>query len=127
MYADKNRSVIVLAAIERYGSMANLARHLDVSPQVLHAWTVRGVPLRSLNTLSAATGLSKFELRPDIYGGDPKLNPNGMLDREIVDALDEATLRAKERHRIIPREIESLIRAAENCVAMLRDRERKND
>jgi len=126
MYPDRNRSVIVCAAIERYGSMANLARHLDVSPQVLHAWTVRGVPLRSLNTLSAATGLSKYELRPDIYGKAP-MNPNGMLDHEIVDALDEAAVRAKERHRIIPREIESLIRAAENCVRMLRDRERKND
>ena len=125
MYPDRNRSVIVLAAIERYGSMANLARHLDVSRQVLHAWTVRGVPLRSLVDLSTATGLSKYELRPDIYGGDPKLNPNGMLDREIVDALDDAALRARERHRIIPREIESLIRAAENCVRMLRGRERE--
>src|SRR5215472_6004225 len=122
MIADVSRRRIVKAAVERYGSMAALARHIGVFPQALHAWTVTiPVPMRHVAALAEATGLARHELRPDIYEAPQSMNPNGMLDREIIDALDEAALRAKERGE--DRDIEKLILAAEDCVRMLRDRE----
>lgn len=55
------------------GGQAQLARELGVSIQFVNQW-VRGsrpVPARHVLAIEAATGVSRHDLRPDIFGPAP--------------------------------------------------------
>ncbi len=53
-------------AIRREGSLRRVAERLGVSRQAMQQWTL--VPVRRVLMLEAMSGVSRYELRPDIYG-----------------------------------------------------------
>ncbi len=59
-------------AILKIGSQSALARLLGVSQPAVSGWHKRGTPLPAEHVLAveAATGVSKHDLRPDIYPRD---------------------------------------------------------
>ncbi len=55
-------------AIEAAGGLSSLAERLKTSPQVISNWRARGsVPAVRVLDLERETGVSRHELRPDIY------------------------------------------------------------
>jgi len=61
-------------AVKRAGSQAELARALKISPQRLVYWRKPGnrVPAEQCAAIERATGISRHDLRPDIFGKAPK-------------------------------------------------------
>lgn len=53
-------------AVQRVGSASELARRLGVTPAAVLQWD-RVPPLRVLD-VERESGVSRYELRPDIYG-----------------------------------------------------------
>ncbi|WP_155760620.1 transcriptional regulator [Stenotrophomonas maltophilia] len=61
----------IAAAVEKAGTgQAGLARLLGVSPQAVNQWVNgnRPVPPRHVLAIEKATGVSRHELRPDVFG-----------------------------------------------------------
>lgn len=61
-------------AIEKTeGGQAALARAIGVSPQAVSQWVTkrRPVPPRLAIAIEAATGVSRHDLRPDVFGPAP--------------------------------------------------------
>ena len=61
----------ITTAIEKQGSgQAGIARLLGVSPQAVSQWVsgMRPVPPRHAIAIEAATGVSRHDLRPDVFG-----------------------------------------------------------
>lgn len=54
-------------AISAAGSGKALASLLGVTPMAVSYWKVRGVPARQALRIESATGVSRHELRPDLY------------------------------------------------------------
>ena len=55
--------------------MAELARRIGVSPQVVNNWRARGsIPPQYVVGISVATGVRPHDLRPDLYP-DPDWMP----------------------------------------------------
>ncbi|MBD1555216.1 transcriptional regulator [Pseudomonas typographi] len=54
-------------AILAAGSGKALAQLLGVTPMAVSYWKVRGVPARQALPIEKATGVSRHELRPDLY------------------------------------------------------------
>lgn len=55
------------------GGQAGLARALDVTPQFVSQWVTgrRPVPPKTAIAIEARFGVSRHELRPDIFGPPP--------------------------------------------------------
>jgi len=65
----------IKSAIARYEKpQAAVARHLQVTPQAVHQWVKgqRPVPPRLALQIEADTGVSRHDLRPDVFGDTPK-------------------------------------------------------
>lgn len=60
-------------AVRREGSRTAVAKKLDLTRQALDQWK-EGVPAKHVLALEAMSGVSRYEIRPDIYG--PKPRPN---------------------------------------------------
>jgi DNA-binding transcriptional regulator YdaS (Cro superfamily) len=59
-------------AIEKAGGPSGLARSLQVKPNVVTNWRLRGqVPAEQVLAVEAATGISRHDLRPDVFGPPP--------------------------------------------------------
>lgn len=59
-------------AIEAAGGPAGLARALAVKPNVVTNWRLRKqVPAEQVLAVEAATGVSRHDLRPDVFGDAP--------------------------------------------------------
>jgi DNA-binding transcriptional regulator YdaS (Cro superfamily) len=57
-------------AKQRAGGAVGLARKLgQISSQAISQWTK--VPARHVLDVERITGVSRYELRPDLYGDDP--------------------------------------------------------
>ncbi|MBJ2282469.1 helix-turn-helix domain-containing protein [Pseudomonas sp. MF6767] len=54
-------------AILAAGSGKALAGLLGVTPMAVSYWKARGVPARHALSIEKATGVSRHELRPDLY------------------------------------------------------------
>ncbi|MNJ57919.1 hypothetical protein D3C77_535300 [compost metagenome] len=54
-------------AIHAAGSGKALAELLGVTPMAVSYWKARGVPAKQALPIEKATGVSRHELRPDIY------------------------------------------------------------
>lgn len=56
-------------AIDRFGGQSALARHIGVSQQSVSKWVRRRKPLPPEHVIAVetATGISRHDLRPDIY------------------------------------------------------------
>jgi DNA-binding transcriptional regulator YdaS (Cro superfamily) len=52
-------------AVKRVGGLAALARQLDISPQAVQQWRIAPA-VRTLE-IERLTGVSRYELRPDLY------------------------------------------------------------
>lgn len=68
------RAVHAAAAVACDGTAGTvlIARHCGVSLQAVHKWLRAGVPppKRCLD-IERITNISRYELRPDVYGADP--------------------------------------------------------
>lgn len=65
----------IQTAIDRYEMpQAAVARHLQVTPQAVNQWVkgLRPVPPRHVLVIEADTGVTRHELRPDVFGPAPK-------------------------------------------------------
>jgi DNA-binding transcriptional regulator YdaS (Cro superfamily) len=71
MFHMKQRDPILLYVFASFGSAANLARFLGVSRAAICHW--KRVPFRHLAIIEEVTGITREQMRPDIYG--PKTQP----------------------------------------------------
>ena len=111
------------AAVTRHGSVANFAKKLGVSRQLVYYWMGTHFPAERCRATAELLQIHLFDLRPDLWNA-PDMNPNGMSDREVTQELDDALLKARERGHA--GDFERLLRAAENAVrAMKRYEEEK--
>lgn len=56
-------------AIDAAGSQQALADLLGIKPPSIHEWRKRGkVPAERVLAVEEATGISRYDLRPDVYG-----------------------------------------------------------
>lgn len=62
----KERKQILLDVFSAVGSMAELARKLNITRAAISHW--QQVPYRHLKEIAKLTGISRKKLRPDIYG-----------------------------------------------------------
>lgn len=55
------------------GGQAALARELGISPQAVNQWVTgrRPVPVRWALQIERLTGISRYDLRPDVFGDAP--------------------------------------------------------
>ncbi len=53
-------------AVRREGSLKRVAERLGVTRQAMQQWV--SVPVKRVLTLEAISGVSRYDLRPDIYG-----------------------------------------------------------
>ena len=61
----KTRTEILIEVFAAAGSMAELARKLNVTRAAVAHWQV--VPFRHLKSISKMTGIPRRKLRPDLY------------------------------------------------------------
>lgn len=54
-------------AIEKAGGLSALANLIQTTPQAVLNWRKRGIPAIRVLAIEQATGISRHELRPDIY------------------------------------------------------------
>lgn len=85
-------------AIAEAGSGSALAKVAGVTPMAVSYWKIRGVPARHVLTIELATGVSRHELRPDIYPPQPprldtNLRPAAIGDQSAVTAVDSSSER----------------------------------
>nr|WP_295810318.1 Cro/CI family transcriptional regulator [uncultured Nitratireductor sp.] len=60
---------IVSRAAERSGGIVSLARELGIKHNALYSW--KRVPAERVLDIERITGISRHELRPDIFGPAP--------------------------------------------------------
>ena len=59
-------------AIDTYGGAAALARRLGISRNAISLWRQNGrVPQSRIDEVERLTGISRHDLRPDIFGPAP--------------------------------------------------------
>lgn len=61
---------IVEQAAEKAGGVVALARELGIKHASLHSW--RQVPANRVLDIERITGISRHEMRPDIFGEKPE-------------------------------------------------------
>lgn len=71
---EQNAGLSALAtAIERVGSQVALASACKVTPQAVNQWMGKGKPpADKVLAIEAATGVSRHQLRPDIFGPEDR-------------------------------------------------------
>lgn len=68
------RKKVVVRAVEAGGGQQAVAKKLGVSYQAVQKWLNSGVPADRVLAVESATGVSRHELRPDIYPRDSAPN-----------------------------------------------------
>lgn len=98
---------IVRMAAERIGGVPRLAKRIGVTRQAIYQW--REVPVERIAEISAATGIARSELRPDLYAlSDDEVA--GRLGRlRAAASADLETLRA-DRHEWLNAQVDALRR-----------------
>ena len=79
----------IASVIDRFpGRQADLARQLGVSPQAVNQWVKgrRPVPVRLALAIERVTGVSRHELRPDVFGQAGEANNSDELLGEQAHA-----------------------------------------
>ena len=57
-------------AVARAGGLTEVGRHFGVTPQAIYKWEV--VPADRCQELAEISGMTVYELRPDIFGAKPR-------------------------------------------------------
>ena len=66
------------AAIKAAGTQQALADKLGIKSASISEWKARGrVPAERVAAIEAATGVSRHDLRPDVFGPAPEAKPQG--------------------------------------------------
>ena len=52
--------------------LAVIAEACKVTPQAVHKWVRKGIPAKRVLKVESVTGISRYDLRKDIYGPKPK-------------------------------------------------------
>ncbi len=63
--AKLNQPAILIHAAEQAGGMASLASKLGIKRQALYQW--KRIPAERVIAVERATGVPRYELRPDLY------------------------------------------------------------
>ncbi|MEP9378423.1 Cro/CI family transcriptional regulator [Aquabacter sp. CN5-332] len=63
-------------AIRLAGGPTELSRQIGISPQAISQWDL--VPAKRVLVVENITGISRYALRPDIYGPAPSLHSQEM-------------------------------------------------
>lgn len=58
-------------AISKAGSHTALADHFGIAPAAITQWKKAGVPANRVLGLEELTGVSRHDLRPDVFGPRP--------------------------------------------------------
>lgn len=66
---------LVERAINKAGGLSELARRMKTSPQAINNWRERGVPAERVLEFEQVTGISRHQLRPDVFGKTPSNPP----------------------------------------------------
>lgn len=64
-----------IEAIARAGGAAVVARAFGITSQAVSQW--RHIPIERVRTIEALSGISRYELRPDIFGEPPARRVRG--------------------------------------------------
>lgn len=59
-------------AVDTAGGMKGLAKPLGVSYQAVQKWLKTGVPAARVLEVESITGVSRYDLRPDVFGDRPE-------------------------------------------------------
>lgn len=71
----KNMKNAVLGrVIAIVGSQSELARLLNITPQAINGWRNKKIPPCRVLMIEQISGVSRHELRPDVYGVKPDFN-----------------------------------------------------
>lgn len=65
--ARKRSTRAVRRAIESGGGLQSLASKVGVKYQAVQKWRKKGIPAERVLSVEAASGVSRHELRPDLY------------------------------------------------------------
>lgn len=66
---------IIQRAVDAAGSASELARQLGITRAAIPQW--KQIPVRRVLEIERITGISRHELRPDIYGPAPQARGPG--------------------------------------------------
>lgn len=61
-------------AIKAAGSLSAMAVSLGITKQAVSAWRLRDVPIERCAEIERLYGVTRHELRPDIFGGLPSVS-----------------------------------------------------
>lgn len=88
----------IAIAVEKLGAgQAGIARLLGVTPQAVNQWVTgnRPVPPRHVLAIEAATGVSRHQLRPDVFGAF-EISTERAVTALLVDTrMSKRALRAR--------------------------------
>ncbi len=84
-------------AVEAAGSQLALAQLLGIKPPSISGWYDRQrVPAERCIAIEAATGVSRHDLRPDVFGDPQSLSMTSAQVRALMDTrMSKRALRAK--------------------------------
>ncbi len=78
-------------AVEQAGGQVSLAKAISVTPQAVNQWVTKGlVPAARCLAVETATGISRHDLRPDVFGPAPANEEAQPLARRSSAAPGEA-------------------------------------
>lgn len=98
---------IVRMAAERIGGVPRLAKRIGVTRQAIYQW--REVPVERIADISAATGIARAELRPDLYAlTDDEIA--GRLGRLQQAATPDIEMLRADRHEWLVAQADALAR-----------------
>lgn len=92
MVSNQTSPAALRSAVEKVGSQSAFARLIGVTQHAVWRWLNEGkhLPAEHVLAVETATGISRHDLRPDLYPRE------GVVDESGHDAADELDRRAPE-------------------------------
>lgn len=87
---DDPRVIACKKAVKAIGGFTKTARHFGIKPQSVYKWEV--VPRHWCKEVAALSGVSIYELRPDVFGfGKVRVGHDGPSQRKARGKIDANT------------------------------------